>query len=212
MPNNTDDLQRMHRMRYSLYLYLSRAFVRVPDGALLALACDSTIAELCRAFCAEAVELQGIVTREASDPDVQSQLAEEFSATFLGPGEPLVALWESSYVDMTGLSPLGETYRAAGYRAQAYPHDADDHIATELCFMAALAEGAAAACLKRDEAERLRLEAIQRDFLETHLNRWVCAFADAVEQVEGISAFYPAFARFAALLCVRDPLLAHQSE
>ena len=208
MPGEMDELQRLHRMRYSLYLYLSRAFVRVPDGALLALACDSTIAELCRAFCAEAVELQDIVTREASNPDVQARLAEEFSATFLGPGEPLVALWESSYVDSVGLPPLCETYRAAGYQAQGYPHDADDHIATELCFMAALAEDAATACLRHDETERLRLEAIQRDFLDAHLNRWICAFADAVEHVEGISSFYPAFARFAALLCVRDPLLA----
>ena len=61
-------------------------------------------------------------------------------------------------------------------------------------------------------AERLRLEAIQRDFLKAHLNRWVCAFADAVERVEGISAFYPTFARFAALLCMRDPLLPGADE
>ena len=212
MPETREELKRLHKMRYSLYLYLSRAFARVPDGALLALAGDSTIAELCRAFCAEAVELQAIVTKEASVAGAQARLAKEFSAVFMGPGEPLIALWESSYADMSGLPALREVYRAAGYRAQGYPHDADDHIATELCFMAALAEDTANACVKCDEAERLRLEAIQRDFLKAHLNRWVCAFADAVERVEGISAFYPTFARFAALLCMRDPLLPGADE
>ena len=209
---DADDLTRLHRMRYSLYLYLSRAFARVPDGALLALAGDSTISELCRAFCAEATELQAIVTRETSASGSQELLAKEYGRLFQPAGKPLVAVWESSYVALDGERPLRETYRSAGYGAKGYPHDAADHIATELCFMAALAEDTAVACAKCDEAQRLRLEAIQSDFLKAHLNRWVCAFADAVERVEGISAFYPTFARFAALLCMRDPLFAMPDE
>ena len=194
-------------MRYSLYLYLSRAFARVPDGAFLALAGDATIAKMCQAFSVEAVELQEVISSEMSGGTAEARLTEEFTRLFLSLDNLLVSPWESSYVPTTTAAAVRETYRSAGYESRGYPHEADDHIATELCFMAALAEDSLDACRKGDADRLAYLEGIQRGFLAERLNRWVCDFADAVGQVPDISPFFPALARFAALLCMRDPIL-----
>ena len=111
-------------------------------------------------------------------------------------GEPL--LFQESTL------AVRDAYRRAGYAAAGYPHEADDHLAVELDFMATLAADASAAFGAGDEERCANLLAVQRDFLREHLLTWVAAFAERLAGSAGDGAFYPRFAELAALVCARD--------
>ena len=150
------------------------------------------------------------VVERAFEETGEEGLREEYTRLFIGPAKPPAPPWESVYVSGEPLlfqeSTLAvrEAYLREGFRAAGYPHEADDHVATELNFMAALCKRALDAYESGDtELCRSTLEA-QAHFLSEHLLVWIREFSDRLGAVRGISAFYPSFAALAALVCERD--------
>ena len=88
--------------------------------------------------------------------------------------------WESAYTSSRKLLFQVETlevrnaYRAFGYLPEMYPKVADDHIALECAFLAALARK------MLDEPDDGKYSVGSRDFLRDHLLRWIDDYAAAV--------------------------------
>ena len=106
----------------------------------------------------------------------------EYASLFIGPGRVGASPWESGYRSKDGLVmgrttlSVAESYRAAGYKSAGHGRIPDDHIATELLFMASLC---------RDEGT----EATQLSFLENHLGIWIGDFADRVRRADASGAY-----------------------
>ena len=197
--------------RCFLYRYLWRAFAAEPDDALLDIVADAHTREECALLDGqggEGARLQDAIAEAvASGPD---GLCSAYTKLFIGPAKLPAPPWESVYATGEPLlfqeSTLAvrDAYRRAGYAAAGYPHEADDHLAVELDFMATLAADASAAFEAGDEERCADLLAVQRDFLREHLLTWVGAFAERLAGSAGDGAFYPRFAELAALVCARD--------
>lgn len=111
----------------------------------------------------------------------------EYASLFVGPGRVGASPWESSYRSKDGLVmgrttlSVAESYRSAGYESMGHGHVPDDHIATELFFMASLC---------KDEGT----EEKQLAFLDTHLGTWTGDFARQVGQADATGAYAAAAA------------------
>lgn len=157
----------------------------------------------------------------------RDSLAGDFTCLFLGPDKLPAPLWESVYV--TGRNELfieatlavRRIYRENGFSTEQFPHMADDHIAIELAFMASLSQSALSAFwdisqpgpyeaevvalnaseTARKEARFEEITAIQKRFLDDHLNRWILSFAEKMVTQKKTGRFYPSLAAFAAQFC-----------
>ena len=208
------DVRMLLANRVFLYHCLSRAFVFEPDGALLDAASDNVVLkEACSLLDGDGdcgVELWGLISDAARARGALDELRGEYTRLFIGPNTPPVPPWESVFVSKDGLlfqeSTLAvrEAYRSQGFRAASYPHEPDDHLATELSFMAALSERTVRAFEEGDIDRCKELLSSQVDFLQGHLLVWIREFSDRLNEVDGISSFYPSFASLAALVCERD--------
>jgi TorA maturation chaperone TorD len=135
---------------------------------------------------------------ERPEEELAEDLAEEYAHLFLGPGKHISPhesvhherdggdwgqLWGRStvevkkFIESTGLS-YDSSYTGM-----------PDHISVELEFMEALARHEEQAWSEDDEEEAFRCLAMERRFLEEHLNRWVPAFCDKVTAAAELS-FY----------------------
>ena len=198
-----------------LYAYTGRAFSDCATDELLSLALNEQTLAQCALLDEEdggtGFELQGSIAACVQEwADGASSLVPEYTRLFIGPTSLPAPPWESVYVSHEPLlfqeSTLAvrEAYAREGFQATGYPHEADDHVATELNFMAALSERAQAAYQEGNMRRyRATLEAQVR-FLDEHLLVWIREFADRLSKVSGISALYPSFAALAALVCERD--------
>lgn len=159
-----------------------------------------------RQLCEEAHRLLEV----ASEPLVL--LDAEYTRLFVGPGKLPAPPWESVYradgdlLFQESTLHVREAYREAGFKAAGYPREADDHVATELSFMATLAKGAAAALEVADVDRASAFMTAQKKFLDAHLSFWLPRFAErlTVQVPASIGSFYPLAACFAAELCVCD--------
>jgi len=94
-------------------------------------------------------------------------------------------------------------YREQGLLPAKYPHVADDHIALELGFMAALSERARIAVNEGDTSlAHVALEA-SRQFLEEHLLTWIDAYARDIT-TEAPDTLYSELTQMVAALANRD--------
>lgn len=200
-----DSMELLLSNRRFLYALLARAFASEPDGTLLGVVMDEHTGDECALLDDEdgaGRRLWRMLADEAA-ADEDDRLRSEYTRLFLGPEKLPAPPWESVYVNGEPLLfqestlVVRETYRRSGYASAGYPREADDHVAIELDFMAALA-------VKTCEAmDRDALEA-QRSFLEKHLLVWIESFAERLGSCDTVSGFYPSFARLAALVCRRD--------
>lgn len=212
--------------RWFLYALFERIFASEPDWALVNLLRGEHVRD---EFClldgggqAENLLKSALGGAARENEEALEVLREEYTRLFIGPAKLPAPPWESVYVSPDHLlfqaSTLAvrEAYAKEGFQAAGYPHEADDHIATEFGFMAALAKRAIDAYDAGDfEACRAALES-QACFLEEHLLLWVREFSNRVGQPSdkvscktsgkafGASAFYPSFAVLAADACERD--------
>lgn len=114
--------------------------------------------------------------------------ASEYLRLFVGPATPLAPPWESVYVSASGSLFTKDTlgvrafYREFGFRACGYPREADDHLATELTFMAELCKEELAALQAADWCRAAWLHEGQSRFLEEHPMRWMPLFAERLFQ------------------------------
>ena len=209
--DRTDTIAVVLANRAYLYAVLSRAFAQEADAGFLAF--DGHFVEECALLDNEAGEgsrLACAIMEAASSEGAEERLRDEYMSLMIGPGEMPVPPWESVFVSKEKLLFQESTllvrraYARAGYRSAGYPHEADDHIAVELNFMAALAKRTLDAFEADDGGEFARLLDVQRTFLAEHLLVWIGEYAERMQALAGFNAFYPSFAALAALVCRRD--------
>jgi putative dimethyl sulfoxide reductase chaperone len=130
-------------------------------------------------------------------------LAVEYAALFLGPGEH-ISPHESVHVEGgTGVLWGLETAAVQAFIEETgFVYDKDftglpDHISVELEFMGNLTALEAEAWRENDREQALRSVGLQNEFLSQHLLRWVPAFCAKVEAAAGLP-FYGKFARLLA--------------
>lgn len=206
--------------RTFLYKYLWRAFAGEPDQAFLDVAASQDAAEACSVFAGDGScvdQRQTAIGHLAQTADLEA-LRGEYTKLFIGPGKLPAPPWESVYVYGEDLLFQESTlevrldYRAAGYQASGYPHEADDHLAKELGFMAALSDEARQA-FEQGDGERFR-QTMSRQlmFLGKHLNGWLPKFAERFESAEkpGICSFYGEFVALAVVVCAQDAAIIEE--
>ncbi len=169
------------------------------DGELLAEALD--IVGLAGDF--------GLAERVAEAREDAEAACSLYTRLFIGPVPPAATPGESTYRSRSKALFRQETlevrnaYRARGLLPQAYPRVADDHIAIELGFLAALA-GRAVEGLQAADAEAVAVaEQASREFLAEHVLRWIDAYADDLSAV-GSGSLYESLVRLMAALAHRD--------
>lgn len=213
-----DDLTAALANRCFLYRYLWRAFAIEPDREFLSVVADGRTHEECALMlgkdsegCMTQVSLASLV---AAPDDIDARLRDEYTMLFIGPAKLVAPPWESVYAGKGDLLfqestlEVRESFRAAGYRASGYPREADDHLATELDFMATLSERALDAHRAQDEkGVRLALSR-QLLFLSEHLNEWLPSFCDRLDGgiESSFSRFYLDFALLAKAVCEADEM------
>ena len=204
-----------HNRRF-MYLYLCRAFAKEPDAGLLELVGNA--AEECsllddeRGLGAQA-HRRVVACLDGLGNDALGTLRRDYTRLFEGPEQPPVPPWESI---IDGPVPLlfrestlevRRCYHEAGFESAGYPHEADDHLATELHFMAELSQQLEDA-LAQDEPDidhARKVLATQRDFAQKRLRNWLPRFAQLFNETAVPSCdFYPAFASLADLHVARD--------
>lgn len=206
--------------RCFVFALLSRAFAKEPDEGFCALLASDHVQSVLGMYegrCSWAREVGravvGLQAGGASAPGAcadargLSRLQADYTCLFLGPGTLPAPLWESVYV--TGKNEVHteqtlavrRTYREHGFSTESFPFTADDHVAVELAFMAALAKSAFDA-FERAEGEALeRAVEVQGRFLDEHLDRWMEPFAARMLSQKATGPLYPALAAFAAQFC-----------
>lgn len=205
--------------RALLYRYAWRLLSAPADEALLALAAEDQVTQAAALLAGEdskLVELQSCLAatacEAAGENDGVERLRGEFTKLFEGPGKLPAPPWESVYrsegelLFQESTLAVRQAYREAGFKAAAYPREADDQVATELSFMAALIDEATTAFDADDSPRAHAFLTAQKKFLAQHLNEWLPAFAERLntQAPEGTSPFYPLAALFAAELCQQD--------
>lgn len=124
----------------------------------------------------------------ATSPDHLPEMESVYNRVVLGLGSRKSHPWESAYTSARRLLMQAETlevrntYREFGYLPKLYPSVADDHVALECAFMAALAKRS----IEILEAEDLdifqRLAEGQVRFLRMHFLRWVGRYAEDLRE------------------------------
>ncbi len=131
----------------------------------------------------------------SSDEQQAGQTLEiEYNRLFVGPGRPQAPPYESVYRDPRGLmgatvQAVARQYAQAGLGMSADHHDLPDHVATELGFMAYLAQQEAES--NGQEAEAWAGQ--ERAFLQDHLGTWLPHFCHRVQEASR-HPFYTALA------------------
>lgn len=134
---------------------------------------------------------------------------------FIGPATPAATPWESTYRSRSKALFRQETlevrnaYRAQGFLPRAYPRVADDHIALELGFMAALAEKSLGSLQGGDGRAVRDAEEASLGFLNDHLLRWIDDYA-ADLSAQAPSSLYAALIQLIARLARRDAAVIAQ--
>ena len=197
--------------RAYLYAYTSRAFEREPNEAFL----DAIASDEAATFCAllgedgEGRRLQEEIAASVVDASLDS-VQQGYMHALVGPDKLAASPWESVYLGHDHLVfqkptlEVRESFRSEGYIGKSYPHEPDDHVGTELAFMATLAQKALDCYARGDTVECERLLNVQRSFLEKHLLKWIGAYAQDFQRAQAENPLYATFAQLAALLCRED--------
>lgn len=135
---------------------------------------------------------QGLVTLAKWTSAVGGSLTDEaltdlradYAQLFIGNTRMHVPPWESVYFSEKRLTFQAETldvrkaYERLSLQINTDAQEPYDHIAFELSFVAHCAELAYHASEEQQDTEFAELIAIQREFLQNHLLRWGCKWAD----------------------------------
>ena len=168
-----------------------------PDGGL-----SKTLADLGDG----ADECLSEVIRNAPKASDLERHVVDYSKLFVGPFKLLASPYGSVYLEdgkFMGNSALNarELYKEEGL--DIVLKEAPDHISVELEFMCFLILQEAEACRNSDLERVARLRDKQAAFLQTHLGRWVEAFADKIEK-NAQSKFYQALGRATRHFVLKD--------
>ena len=189
-----DGTSALSAARSIVYGILARTFDSESDESLVELSKSPDVQAAFEALCGTegTAFLECLPSLEGSD----------YAALYIGPGPALASPCESSYLSNDGL-PMGATtlevrkaYGKLGCAAARKNHVPDDHVSTELAFMAkaSLEEGALA---------------VQAAFLAEHLGKWARPFAERTAKARPESG-YALAARTMAEFVERDARLVDE--
>ncbi len=147
-----------------------------------------------------------------TSPEAELERARsDYGRVVLGLGRRASHPWESAYTSVSGLLMRPETlevrnaYRACGYEPDLLGRVADDHLALECAFMAALAKRSAQ--LTPDDPGFGESLSAQASFVSGHLAKWVGSYAaDVVADAPG-SLYAHSAAALASFACWDTQLL-----
>ncbi len=115
------------------------------------------------------------------------EIRNAYSKAFVGPGKLPAYPWESMYVEkqpglfLESTIAVRQIYAKWGFRPARLNAEPDDHVATELHFMALLSEATLAAFEAENEKQVRSLAQDQAGFLEAHLGLWIDDYACALD-------------------------------
>lgn len=127
------------------------------------------------------------------------RLKGEYTALFIGPNKLPAPPWESVYrseeriIFQESTLKVRQAYLEYEFLPSNYPHEADDHLAMELDFMAHLSKMALERFEEEEYAEVSRLLSSQKEFLEEHLLVWIKDFSREIQNAT-THYFYPQLA------------------
>ena len=137
---------------------------------------------------------------EGAESEVLEELAVEYAALFLGPGEH-VSPHESVYAEGGTGTLWGEQtvavrryIEAAGFELSGMHSGIPDHLSVELEFMSELARHEAEAWSRGDRGAAANCLEYQQEFMAEHLGSWVFRFCERVVEAAGLP-FYRDIAR-----------------
>ena len=189
---------RTARERRGLYGFLAEVFRAEPSPDLLRRIKDQRFVEVLEAAGAH---LGKELARQPEDVLLED-LAVEYTRLFLGPGRH-VRPYAATYLGGPGASLCGPTtvwtrdfMERAGFALAPGHRDLPDHVSVELEFMARMAAREAEAIEAGDAAAAAQCRWIQKEFLETHLGRWLPRFCGHAAEHAQLS-FYRELARLA---------------
>lgn len=113
-------------------------------------------------------------------------LGDEYATLLERPGSLPAQPWGSCYLENDGALFGAETlavrraYAARGFLPSGYPHEADDHLAFELAFVAELTQAACDALDAQDTHGCTQALAERKAFVAQHMQPWVGRFAKAL--------------------------------
>lgn len=114
------------------------------------------------------------------------QIRADYTRMFIGPGQVIVAPWESVYSDKGRLTFQEETldvrnwYRGFGLEAERIHQEPDDHIGLELLFLSHLASLGIKALDDQDISRFEDILEAKREFLKKHTGKWALKFCELI--------------------------------
>jgi len=204
--------------RYYLYKLLHRIFGDEPNSELMEIATNQHTQEALQLLLNEDehqfdayFELLTQLRQVMGDDSAGTldKLKGEYTYLLIGPNKLPAPPWESVYItkDRTifqeSTLKVRRIYLGYNFLPANYPHEADDHIALELDFMAHLA-GLAQDCFEEEKTEEVKkLLLDQKAFLDEHLLVWIGEFAEQIKQGK-TQYFYPQMAALTEQLLKLD--------
>ncbi|MEC4273252.1 molecular chaperone TorD family protein [Adlercreutzia sp. R25] len=203
--NSREDLSVYLAARSYLYRFFQSLFGAEPTPEALG-AYNAELTDACLEALSVDENVRGpfrrrlqTVARDAQN--VAADLRSAYTVLFVGPGEPAGSPWESLhrgverrlFTDVT--LAVRRAFKAQGLTPQLGPGVADDALALELDFLAALALRAQSALSGGEGGGGLVPEdaraplAASRQFLADHLNQWVDALRQCVVDADS-TGFY----------------------
>lgn len=208
--------------RSYVYTFLWRVFAAEPDESFLNITGSEELLTEFELFLGKDSpafdDLNFAIEQVRDTPNALELLKSDYTKLFVGPGKLPAPPWESVYVSGEDLLfqpstlEVRQAYRRAGYKAAGYPHEADDHIATEFGFMEALANRTKEAYENGCE-EQVRLHiAHQTRFLSEHINVWLPLFTDRLLASEKprTTKFYRHLTIVAQEVCKSDSMVLEE--
>ena len=217
MNSQVDGISILLANRSYLYRLLQRIFADEPNFELMDIVTKEHTQEALGLMLEQEPEFESYLgflakLREAmeKDPeDMLEKLKSEYTYLLIGPNKLPAPPWESVYVTKERLIfqestlKVRQAYLEYKFLPNNYPHEADDHLALELDFMAHLA-GLAGGKFeegKVEEAKKILLD--QKKFLEEHLLVWIGDFAEQIQESK-THHFYPQMAKLTAQILKID--------
>jgi len=148
-------------------------------------------------YTALAARLRTVISSEPEQ--FLDTIKSEYVYLMLGPEKLTAPPWESVYVNKAPLLfqestlKVRQAYLEYDLLPAAYPHEADDHLAIEINFMAHLGQLSRESFEKNDIRQLQKILSDQKAFLEKHLLVWIGDFAEQIQSSKKRD-FYPQMA------------------
>ncbi|MEL1135699.1 molecular chaperone TorD family protein [Desulfitobacterium sp. THU1] len=221
MTSQDDGIAIILANRHYLYQLLQHIFGNEPNQELLDIATNEHTQEALELMLDEEnPNLNTYITlltelRVALTTDTEGtldKLKSEYTHLMIGPNKLPAPPWESVYVTkeralfQESTLKVRRTYLNYQFLPANYPHEADDHLAFELDFMAHLAKLTQERFDKQNFHEVKKLLSDQKAFLEEHLLVWIGDFAKDIQESK-THHFYPHLAALTEQFLQTDNLV-----